>query len=190
MATETLTIQVPEPLYRRLEQLAALSGQSLENLITQTLSASIPPLPEDLPSPTRDALMSLEALNDDDLWQIVRSGVPEAEYEQCAELRAKHRAGTLGPDEQATLERLTRGQPADAAQGIRGGTTVRENLCLACTRCNDFKGDRTEGVEPETGETVPRMPYVRQRDLSKRGRAHGRLIRERRCLACHAPGRA
>ena len=63
MTTETLTIQVPELLYRRLERLAALSGRPLESLITQTLSASIPPLPDDLPSPTRDALTSLEALS-------------------------------------------------------------------------------------------------------------------------------
>jgi hypothetical protein len=36
-----------------------------------------------------------------------------------------------------------------------GGATVRENLWLACTRCNDFKGDRIGAFDPETGETVP-----------------------------------
>jgi hypothetical protein len=36
-----------------------------------------------------------------------------------------------------------------------GGATVRENLWLACTRCNDFKGDRIDAVDSETGETVP-----------------------------------
>jgi len=36
-----------------------------------------------------------------------------------------------------------------------GGATVRENLWLACTRCNDFKGDRTGAVDPESGEAVP-----------------------------------
>jgi HNH endonuclease len=33
-----------------------------------------------------------------------------------------------------------------------GGPTNRENLWLACPRCNDFKGDRTEAGDPETGE--------------------------------------
>ena len=111
MTTETMTIQVPEVLYRRLERLAALSGRPLDSLITQTLSANIPPLPDDLPAPTRDALTSLEALNDDDLWQIVRSSMPDAEYEQFTELRAKRRAGTIAPDEQATLDHLV--QEAD-----------------------------------------------------------------------------
>jgi hypothetical protein len=35
-----------------------------------------------------------------------------------------------------------------------GGATARENLWLACTRCNDFKGDRIEGVDPDTSESV------------------------------------
>lgn len=35
-----------------------------------------------------------------------------------------------------------------------GGPTERANLWLACTRCNDFKGDRIDGIDPETGESV------------------------------------
>ncbi|MCK4315526.1 MAG: HNH endonuclease [Anaerolineae bacterium] len=37
----------------------------------------------------------------------------------------------------------------------QGGPTVRENLWLACRRCNEFKGDRTHAVDPLTGATVP-----------------------------------
>jgi hypothetical protein len=36
-----------------------------------------------------------------------------------------------------------------------GGPTVRENLWLACTRCNDYKGDRVEAIDPQSGERVP-----------------------------------
>lgn len=36
-----------------------------------------------------------------------------------------------------------------------GGPTIRDNLWLACTRCNDFKGDRIEATDPDTGERVP-----------------------------------
>src|SRR5688572_29295041 len=35
-----------------------------------------------------------------------------------------------------------------------GGPTTRENLLLACSRCNDFKRDQIAGIDPETGETV------------------------------------
>jgi len=33
-----------------------------------------------------------------------------------------------------------------------GGATVRDNLWLACTRCNDYKGDRVDAVDSESGE--------------------------------------
>jgi hypothetical protein len=35
-----------------------------------------------------------------------------------------------------------------------GGSTVRENLWLACRRCNQFKGDRIQANDPQTGESV------------------------------------
>lgn len=36
----------------------------------------------------------------------------------------------------------------------QGGKTTFENLCLACARCNEFKGFTTMGFDPLTGETV------------------------------------
>ena len=36
-----------------------------------------------------------------------------------------------------------------------GGATARENLWLACPRCNDFKGDRVEAFDPVSGESAP-----------------------------------
>jgi hypothetical protein len=106
MATETMTIQVPEVLYRRLERLAALTHRPLESLVVQTLSSSIPPLPDDLPPPAREALTALEGLNDDALWQVIRGTFPDDHYEQLVELRERYRAGTLLPDEQAFFDRL------------------------------------------------------------------------------------
>jgi hypothetical protein len=31
-----------------------------------------------------------------------------------------------------------------------GGPTTRENLWLACHRCNEFKADRTEALDPDS----------------------------------------
>ncbi len=51
-----------------------------------------------------------------------------------------------------------------------GGVTARENLWLACPRCNDFKGDRVEAPDPvtdakyatlqSTGATLDRALFV------------------------------
>jgi hypothetical protein len=44
-----------------------------------------------------------------------------------------------------------------------GGQTVRENLWLACYRCNKFKGNRIEANDPLTGQSVPLFHPRRQR---------------------------
>lgn len=36
-----------------------------------------------------------------------------------------------------------------------GGETTQSNLWLACHRCNQFKSNRSEAVDVETGKTVP-----------------------------------
>ncbi len=36
-----------------------------------------------------------------------------------------------------------------------GGPTVRENLWLVCTRCNQFKGSKTHAIDPRTSQDIP-----------------------------------
>lgn len=47
----------------------------------------------------------------------------------------------------------------------KGGATVFENLCLACRRCNEFKGAMVDAVDPLTDESVP-LYHPRQQDWS------------------------
>lgn len=111
MAVETVAVQLPRTLYRRLERLSALTQRPLESLIVQTLSSTIPLLPDDLPEPARQSLLQLEALSDDELWQVERSTFPQDQYERFSTLREQRRAGTLSAEEQAILEQLA--QDAD-----------------------------------------------------------------------------
>jgi hypothetical protein len=37
----------------------------------------------------------------------------------------------------------------------QGGTTVAENLALACHGCNNYKQSRTEGIDPVSAELAP-----------------------------------
>jgi HNH endonuclease len=45
----------------------------------------------------------------------------------------------------------------------KGGTTIFENVCLACRPCNEFKSDLIEVLDPLTGETVPLFNPRQQR---------------------------
>lgn len=106
MATDSITIHLPDDLYRRLERLAVLTQQPLEGVIVKTLASNVPPLPDDLPAATRDALEALEALSDDDLARLAHAVFPDTQYERLSELREQRRHGTLTVDEHAELDQL------------------------------------------------------------------------------------
>lgn len=106
MASQSVNVQLPEELYHRLEQLAGLTQQPVNNLIVRTLSSSIPSIPDNLPTATRDALLALERLSDNELWDVTRATLPDSQYEELTALREKQRDGSLTNEEQGTLERL------------------------------------------------------------------------------------
>ncbi len=106
MATDAVTINLPDHLYRRLERIAKLTKQPLEGVIVRTLSSSLPPLPDDLPPATRDALQALESLSDHELQQFAHAILPEDQHTRSMELRERRVEGTLGTGEQAELDRI------------------------------------------------------------------------------------
>ncbi len=38
---------------------------------------------------------------------------------------------------------------------VKGGTDAEDNLCLACELCNQYKWAKTDGLDPQSGESVP-----------------------------------
>jgi HNH endonuclease len=46
---------------------------------------------------------------------------------------------------------------------VSGGSSTPDNLCLACYRCNEFKGSRTEAADPRDGQLTPFFHPRRQR---------------------------
>jgi hypothetical protein len=46
-----------------------------------------------------------------------------------------------------------------------GGKTTEDNLALACRGCNNYKGGRIEGEDPETSDIVP-LYHPRQQQWS------------------------
>jgi HNH endonuclease len=45
---------------------------------------------------------------------------------------------------------------------VAGGSTIWENLCVACHSCNEFKGAQVESNDPLTGQRVPLFHPRRQ----------------------------
>lgn len=106
MSEATVAIHMPEPLYQRLQRLAALTQRPLESLVLQALDANIPPLLEEMPEHIRADLAALETLDDVALRQVAHGSWSAEQSARYSVLLAKERAGTLTSAEQETLEEL------------------------------------------------------------------------------------
>jgi len=99
-----IMLEIPDNLYQRLQHVAQLTGCPLENLLLQTLTANLPPLPEDLSPDRQPELSALEKLNDDALWKAARGVVSDTLQSRYQHLLEKQRSNTLNPVEQEELE--------------------------------------------------------------------------------------
>ncbi|MEA5421082.1 hypothetical protein VB712_17790 [Spirulina sp. CCNP1310] len=76
--SETLTLQLPEPLYRRLLDTAQAMQRPLEEIVLRVLEIGSPPLWSNAPPEYQTDLASLDKLEDDALWQWVHRRLPIA----------------------------------------------------------------------------------------------------------------
>jgi succinate dehydrogenase flavin-adding protein (antitoxin of CptAB toxin-antitoxin module) len=106
MTLQTITVKLPQAIYRRLEHTAAMTNQSLDNVLLQTIRGNIPPSPEDAPDEIRDELAALLSLNDGDLWAVAQSSIDPEQWQRHQHLLQKNAAGNLSEREQHELERL------------------------------------------------------------------------------------
>lgn len=73
MAVETVTLNIPEILYQRLVNTARATQRPLEEVMLHALQVGSPPAWDNVPEEFQADLAALDKLDDNTLWQIVRS---------------------------------------------------------------------------------------------------------------------
>ena len=106
MLPETVTLHLPEALYRRLANTARATQQSLEAVLLRAVSMGSPPAWEDVPAEYQAELAQLDRLSDDDLWQIVRSQTSAVQIARYDELLALNQSDQLTADDRLELQDL------------------------------------------------------------------------------------
>lgn len=107
MAVRTVTLTLPEHLYEQLESQAQAVARSMDEVVIQALSRSLPPpVEEDLPQVLQAELKALEHLSDEALWQIAQGTMNRDKVALYDVLLERHQAGTLSPEGQEWLTRL------------------------------------------------------------------------------------
>ena len=106
MPAETITLQIPEILYQRLLNTAHATQQPLQEVILHALQVGSPPEWDDVPEEFQADLAALDKLDDNTLWQIVRSCKTEKDMQRYNILLEANSSGTLTDTERLELVKL------------------------------------------------------------------------------------
>ena len=105
MAVQTITVDVPEEVYRQLKRAADSVQRSVSDIVQERLGQDKPILPA-LPSDVERELAAFAFLSDETLWQLARSTMATAEQIELAELNYTAQDSGLSPTQQARREHL------------------------------------------------------------------------------------
>jgi hypothetical protein len=106
MALQPVTLKLPPTLYRRLARVAALTNQSIDAVLLQTIRGNLPVALEDTPPDMQAEIAALVKLNDDDLWAVARIPLDMSQWKRHQSLLRRNAAGSLDEKGQRELARL------------------------------------------------------------------------------------
>ncbi|HMV82230.1 MAG TPA: hypothetical protein PLD20_04115 [Blastocatellia bacterium] len=105
-AIKAVKVELPQPLYLRVEQTARANGCRVADLIVSTLENRLPPLPAGLPPELTTDLERWALLDDEALRAIAEAFLPTKQRRRYSTLLRKADAGRLGSREQTEWEAL------------------------------------------------------------------------------------
>jgi hypothetical protein len=95
MDEQTISVELPEPLFQRL-------------LVIQAIDQNMPSLPDNLPVEIQQVLSALNGLSDDELWTLARQQVDPLDRERYVELLDKERSALLTPEAVGLVPQMAR----------------------------------------------------------------------------------
>jgi hypothetical protein len=104
--TETLTIHLPASAARRLRRVAEIARRPVDEVLAETLYATLPPLLEDVPAAFQADLVHLETLPSEALHEQMRALLrPEnvTRYETLQAIRAERQLAEVEQQEWESL---------------------------------------------------------------------------------------
>lgn len=106
MTEITVTVRLPETLYQQARETAAATSRSVEEVLTQSIALSLPPLEDVLPSQVKAELSAMMLVGDDELWQIARAELPAEKQERLEILTETRKERSLTDTESEEFDTL------------------------------------------------------------------------------------
>lgn len=106
MPLRTVTMQLPENLYLRLQQTARSTRQSFDAILLRSVQVGSPPDWGSAPAEFQADLAALDRLDDAALWRVARSRADADAVARYQVFLDKNAAGTLSAEEGDELTQL------------------------------------------------------------------------------------
>jgi hypothetical protein len=105
--TESITLQIPDPLYQRLASTAQATHRPIEEVVLHSLKVGSPPAwDNNVPEEFQADLAALDRLEDEALWKIAQARKTNSEMKQYEALLQKKQEHTLSDAERTELTAL------------------------------------------------------------------------------------
>ncbi len=102
----TVTLNIPDEVYQRLELNAQATQRSIEDILALVLKVGSPPELGDVPPEFQADLRDLDSLNDEALHQLASAAKIDSELDRYDDLLELNAAGGLSASEQQELASL------------------------------------------------------------------------------------
>lgn len=107
MAQQTITLQLPEMIYKRLADLAQARARSVEAETVRVLQEAVT-WPDGLPRGLEERLAQLALLTDEELWQAAQTEASPEDNERVQALLEMRQREGLTVEQEAALVGMTR----------------------------------------------------------------------------------
>ncbi len=101
----SITVKIPQPLYHRLQHVAARLQKPVTDMLVETLQAALPPVDE-IPNHIRAEVANLDKLETTELYEVAESQMANADQDALEYLLDVQTTRPLTDEEAARLESL------------------------------------------------------------------------------------
>ena len=105
MSIHPVVVELPTDIYERVERTARGLKQPVQQALMKIVEAGLPSLAK-VPPEYQPELEAMEAMSDEELWEIARSEMATAQQDRLDHLLQKNQAEGLSEVEQKELNRL------------------------------------------------------------------------------------
>ncbi|BAY91300.1 MULTISPECIES: hypothetical protein [unclassified Tolypothrix] len=106
MATQKVTVELPQAIFQQLARIASATQQPLEVLAAQSIASNLPPTPDNAPVEIQAELLQMQTWDDQQLLAIAQSQITLEQQQRHVELLEKNKDSELTPVERQELSSL------------------------------------------------------------------------------------